>query len=341
MPTVIFPEEHWETVTPEEAGFDGKKLAITQQWLDNHAGDKGYGFAIVRDGYLVVEWNKGIDPAQKLHIASANKSLISNTLGIAIAEGKVNSADDKAVEYFPELMDVPPGEGPKDGRYAFEKDKNITLRQLVCNTSGYMKPGEEPGTVFHYQTNGMHIVTHCIERAYGLYDISDPEGSPKLKTLFEEKIGRQIGADWGYRSGSQKMHARAKQSVFGWGSSISTTARDLARLGWLWCNWGRWKDKQIVPEAWMRETTKVAPDILTHCPEDTWKYGHAFWTNERGGLWPELPQDGFTAAGAGGHYITVFPGHRLVVVMNPLPRLWEDEWAEIQEVLKLTLGTIE
>jgi len=62
------------------------------------------------------------------------------------------------VDYYPEMMDIAEDEGPKPGRYAFEKDWDITFRQLICNTSGYMKPGEEPGKVFHYQTFGMNIL---------------------------------------------------------------------------------------------------------------------------------------------------------------------------------------
>lgn len=203
-----------------------------------------------------------------------------------------------------------------------------------------MRPGEEPGTVFHYQTNGMHVVSHCIERAYSLYDIDGPEGSPKLKTLFKEKLGDPMGANWDYGSGCQRMHPKAKQSVFGWGSYINTTAPDLARLAWCWANGGRWQDTQLIPEGWMHETTRVAPDILAHCPEEDWRYGHAFWTNAEGWLWPDLPRHGFTSAGASGHFATAFPELQLVVVMNPLPRILEDEWAETQQILKLVLAAL-
>ena len=72
-------------------------------------------------------------------------------------------------------MDVPEGTGPKPGRYAFEKDRDLTFRQLICNVSGYMKPGEEPGKVFNYQTFGMNILCHAIATAYGMYDSRDPQ----------------------------------------------------------------------------------------------------------------------------------------------------------------------
>ena len=77
-------------------------------------------------------------------IASAAKSLYSNILGILVADGTLPSADELVVEHYPELMDVPEGFGPKAERYAFPKDRDITFRQLIGNTSGYMKPGEVP-----------------------------------------------------------------------------------------------------------------------------------------------------------------------------------------------------
>jgi hypothetical protein len=67
-------------------------------------------------------------------LASAAKSIFSCILGIAIADGKLPSADAKIVDYYPEAMDVPEGEGPKPGRYAFEKDRHITFRQLIISS---------------------------------------------------------------------------------------------------------------------------------------------------------------------------------------------------------------
>ena len=322
--------------------MDSEKLDRAKQWLDLTFGDARYRVAVVRHGYLVSEWTHNIESEETSHIASANKSILSSMLGIAIDEGKIESADDLASNYYPEMMDVPEGEGPKAGRWAFEANRGITLRHLISNVSGYMKPGEEPGQVFNYQTNGMCVLSHCVEKAYGLYDVDDPEGSPKIPPLYREKIADVIGAGWSYTSGSQEMHAQARLCIFGWGSAIRTTLRDLARLGWLWCNWGKWRDRQVIPEGWMRGATVVAPDILRNNPRNMWRYGHGFWTNEKGVLWPDLPREGFTAWGAGGHYVSVFPGYDLVVVMNPTPypgaaQPYETHtatWLQQQEVLK-------
>ena len=345
----VFPKADWDEVAVSLVNMDIDALGDAKAWLDAKLSESRYRVAIVRHGYLVADWAHGMDTDEKISIASANKSILSSMLGIAIAEGKINSADDLATDYYPELLDVPKGSGPKEGRWAFDANKGITLRHLICNVSGYMKPDEEPGQVFNYQTNGMCILSHCIEKAYGLYDSNDPEGSAKIIPLYKEKIADVIGANWEYSSSSQKMHENARLNIFGWGSSIRTDSKDLARLGWLWCNGGRWEDQQVIPESWIEEVTNVAPDILANNPQDVWRYGHGFWTNKKGKLWPDLPSEGFTAWGAGGHYVIVFPSYDLTIVMNPTRypgasqpyETHTETWLQQQEVLATILDACE
>lgn len=314
-----FPGADWERVWPSDVGFDVDGLAGAVRWLDEVSGERGYRLAIVKDGLLVGESRRGFSANESLRIASAAKSFYSNVLGIAVAEGKLPSVDAPVVEIYPEMMDVPEGEGPKEGRYAFPKDREITYRQLIGNTSGYMKPGEAPGEVFHYQTYGMNVVTHAVAKAYGLYDVSKPKASPGFEVLIKEKLADPIGATFDYSLTNFDLHAKARLGVFGYYCQMHARPLALARAGWLWCNYGRWRDVQVVAETWMRASVGVNPDIIEHEPEETWRYGYGFWTNAEGVQWPNLPRDGFTAAGAGGHYVSVFPSQGVVVVQNPGP----------------------
>lgn len=316
----VYPGAEWVRVPPAEAGLDPSKLAKAQQWQEDRAADeryRTYRTVIVRGGRLVTEWYRGLDPSHEARLASATKSVFSCVLAIAIEEGMIASADARLADIYPEAMDVPSAEGPKEGRYVFEKDREITLRQLISNTSGYMKPGEQPGTVFHYQTYGMNVLTHAIAKAYGLYDTRDPEGSPGLKVLIEEKLARPIGASWSYYLANFDLHASARTHIFGYYEGVNATPLDMARLGWLWRNWGCWDDQQVVPEGWLREATRTAPMIREHCPPEQWQYGYGFWTNDYGELWPALPRDAFAASGAGRQHIWVCPSLDLVVVQSP------------------------
>ena len=339
MTARVYPGAEWTRTSPRQVGIDPEKLDGAKRWLDDHVGEERYRIAIVRGGQLVAEWNHGVERDEQLWLASAAKSVFSCILGIAIEEGKIPSADAKIVDYYPEAMDVPEDEGPKPGRYAFEKDRAITFRQLISNTSGYMKPGEEPGQVFHYQTYGMNILTHTIAKMYGLYDVRDPEGSPGLKQLVDEKLRIPIGANWGYYLSNFDLHPQARIHIFGYYDGVRASALDMARLGWLWRNWGRWKDRQLIPETWLREATQTAPDIRAHCPQEQWKYGYAFWTNDHGQLWPSLPRDSYAASGAGSQHIWVCPSLDLVVVQSP--GLWQEQEENDTGLLRLVVDACE
>jgi CubicO group peptidase (beta-lactamase class C family) len=317
MTEIVYPGATWEQVSPGEAGFDPDKLEVIKDWLDDQAGDRRYRVVIVRGGRLVAEWNHGVGRAEQLRLASATKSIFSSILAIAIQEGKIASADAKIIDYYPEAMDVPEGAGPKPSRYAFDKDRAITFRQLISNTSGYMKPGEAPGQVFNYQTYGMNILTHAIAKSYGLYDINDPEGSPGLKPLIDKHLRVPIGASWGYYLANFELPPQARINIFGYYDGVQATALDMARLGWLWRNWGHWQDQQLIPEAWLREATQTAPAIRANCSPEQWQYGYAFWTNDHGQLWPNLPRDSYAASGAGSQLIWVCPSLDLVVAQSP------------------------
>ena len=329
MPSSFFPDTEWKYVSPAKAGFNQKQIVNVKRWLNESHGGSPYRVVIVRSGKVIAEWNHKAGCDEQLWIASATKPIYSCILGIAIDEGRISSLDEKIVNYYPEAMDVPEGEGPKPGRYVYEKDMAITFRQLISNTSGYMKPGEKPGKVFHYQTFGMNILTHAIAKTYGLYDASDPEGSPGFKQLVDKKLRIPIGATWGYYLMNFEHNPEARIGIFGYYNGVRSTALDMARLGWLWCNWGRWNNKQVIPEAWLREATQTAPDIRANCSREQWKYGYAFWTNDYGQLWPNLPRDSYAAAGGpartGRQHIWVCPSLELVVVQSPSVHLTSSE----------------
>ena len=323
MGTIIYPGDQWDAIPPDDAGLDPDTLGAARSWMVQAAGERPYRVVIVRGGRLVAEWYQGVGRDEQLWMASASKSVFSSMLGIAIEEGRIASADAKLVDYYPEAMDVPEGEGPKPGRYVFAKDRAITFRQVISNTSGYMKPGEEPGQVFHYQTFGMNVLTHAIAKTYGLYDVRDPEGSPGLKALVDDKLRLPVQAAWGYYLNNFKHPPEARTHIWGYYEGVKASALDMARLGWLWLNWGRWRGRQLIPESWLRQATRTAPDIVANCPEDQWQYGYAFWTNDHGRLWQGLPRDSYAAAGAGSQHVWVCPSLDLVVVQSP--GLWEKQ----------------
>ena len=88
----IFPQQDWALLPASEFQMNSRKLDQAKKWLEEKFQDLTYRVAIVRHGYLVAEWTHNIEADRKVHIASANKSLLSSMLGIAIAEGKIKAA---------------------------------------------------------------------------------------------------------------------------------------------------------------------------------------------------------------------------------------------------------
>jgi CubicO group peptidase (beta-lactamase class C family) len=314
---MTFPGATWQRLSASDAGFDTDKLAAVDSWLTEVAGGSDYRVVITRYGRLVDEWYHGIDADAQHGQASASKSYFSSMIGIAVEEGVIPSPDAKVIDSYPEMMDIGEDEGPKPGRYPFEKDRNVTFRQCICNTSGYMKPDEEPGKIFHYQTFGMNLVTNGLATAYGLYDSSDPDRLPGFSKLVEEKIRDRIGGTWTHGYTDFDHAPQAKKNIFGHSARIVASALDTARMGVLWLNGGNWDGTQVIPGDYLKEAVVTNPDILKNEPEENWKYGHGFWVNDHGKQWPDLPRDSYAASGAGAKHVWVCPSLALVISMNP------------------------
>ncbi len=317
-----FPGADWESRPPAELGFDAAKLESARQRVDAEVGPDGrYRVCVVRRGHVAAEWTAGVPREARLGIASAQKSLYSCLLGIAIAEGRIASADALVADYYPEMLDVPEGAGPKPGRSGKPEDARITFRHLITNTSGYLKPDEQPGQYFHYQSWGMNILMHAIGKAYGVYDSTDPEASVGPGELIGRKIRDPIGGTWTWEWGNFKLPPQARIGIFGYHTSLSMTARDACRAGWLWRHGGGWAGRQVVPAEWLREATRSFSVTRENSPASDLDgidcYGHGFWTNDRAKLWPALPRDSFAAAGAGSQLIWVCPSLDLVIAQSP------------------------
>ncbi len=99
-------------------------------------------------------------------------------------------------------------------------------------------------------------------------------------------------------------------------SQVWTTARDLARLGQLYLNDGRWGDEQILPKGWANYVAAPAPAqppnrLGSKASEAGRGYGAQFWRYEN---YPGVPNDTYAALGNRGQFVIIIPSHHVVIV---------------------------
>jgi CubicO group peptidase (beta-lactamase class C family) len=88
-------------------------------------------------------------------------------------------------------------------------------------------------------------------------------------------------------------------------TGLSLTARDLAKLGRLWLDRGRWNGRQLVSAAWVNESTQV--HVSTG---ETTGYGYQWWVTTADG------HPAFATMGSAGQLLEVVPDLGLVVVVS-------------------------
>ncbi len=305
---VVFPNESWQTATPESQGIKQANLDKAIAEMKSFCGSNGVDeVVIVRNGYVI--WSGPHADRQRL-VWSCTKSFLSMCLGLLWDDGKLQPSD-LACKYKPEMA---------------EKYPTVTLEHLATFTSGYgadktaLDPGDplyQPGKAFQYSAQSDLLAS-----------ILTTIGGRSLEDLFFDRIGKTIGItraqmDWGELT---EQHGIAVNGGAGYqGSGVRITASALARFGWLMCNNGDWNGKRLLSEKYIAYATVPRTDKATPPYEkDGWykelpgNYGLNWWTNgpRPSGTphWPSAPAHTFAAQGNKNNNCLIVPDWKLVIV---------------------------
>jgi CubicO group peptidase (beta-lactamase class C family) len=312
-----WPTAGWRAAGPETLGMRADKLAELEPLLRSRL--RGAQSAVVvRRGYVVFEWNRdGRSPGDAHNVASVTKSVVSALVGIALDAGWLRSLDQTVLEFFPEYVPGPGG----------EHKRSLTLRHLLTMTAavGWQTGawGYEPLDRLRRQRDWVRFILDLVGNGPpGKFQYSAvcPHLLSAILTRTTGKSARELANEMLFRPlGMREIPDRAMTSfgrddVFGtnvsgwtkdpsdittggWGLTLSTA--DMARFGFLYLNGGRWDGRQVVPAAWIDEST--APN-----PND---YGYYWWLRGAGRTFS------YSAAGSGGNLICCVPEHDLVVAV--------------------------
>ena len=327
-----WPTAGWRTAPPAQVGMDPKVLAVLDTNVAYHPQLRS--LLVVRHGYLVYEryWNGDAHSGQEAF--SVTKSFTAALVGIALGDHHLKSLNQTVGELL--AAHLPPKADPRLAK--------VTVQQLLTMSSGLAcddtgpdcdgdltyrlydsrdwvrhilarKPVTKAGTTFAYSNASSHLLSAIVADTTGRSTLAfaraklfaplgihtehafQPLGAA-FPTPAEERAYEQAKVAWvtdpqGYHSGF---------------AGLKLPARDLAKLGYLYLNGGRWDGVQVVPAGYVRASTQRQSQPPPDGRFDG--YGYQWWvTSEHG-------HPSFVAVGFGGQFIQVVPDLDLVVVIT-------------------------
>ena len=298
-----YPGAAFETTTPEAAGWSAEKLAEAKSWSQQIA--PSAAVMIVQHGLVVAQWG---DVAIKTNLHSIRKSLLGALIGIAVDEHKIDlhaTMDSLGID------DNAPGLTPTE--------KTATVGDLLKARSGvyhaalYETPdmarrrpargSHAPGTFWYYNNWDFNALGTIYEHATG----------ERIFTALQDRIAKPVGMQDYQPSDGEYFRGTASEHP---AYPIRMSARDLARFALLYLHEGRWNGRQIVPSAWVRESTQSWSQAFPE-QEVGLGYGYLWWIgfpSNNGAPLVNVPPGTFAAIGAEGQYAFVIPAYDLVIV---------------------------
>ncbi|MAT83339.1 MAG: serine hydrolase [Gammaproteobacteria bacterium] len=277
--------------------FAGDTLTL-DDYLDRQ---RVAGLLVLKDGSVAYErYRLGNDAQTRWISFSVAKSVVAMLIGAAIADGYIDSVDERVTAYLPRLAGS-----------AYDQ---ATIRDLLQMASGvawnedYADPESDvaratydtlslydylrdkprnapPGERFNYNTAETNLAGTLLRAAIG----------NNLSTYLSEKIWQPFGME----SDAYWQLTEPGGGEFG-GCCISATLRDYARLGLFALGDGRLADgSRVLPEGWMAESTRPSPGYDG--------YGYFWWLHGNGA---------YEAMGIFGQSIYVDPANGVVIAQH-------------------------
>ena len=257
---------------------------------------------ISHQGQLVVEdYFNGWQGRRPANMKSASKSVISALIGIAIAEGYIESVAVPIAEYFPNHLFL----------QSSPEKLNITVEDLLTMQSGLKTTSNrnygkwvlsgnwvefalnqplvaEPGEEMLYSTGSSHLLSAILTKAAGI----------DSKSFAQQYLASPLGFSMSYWS-------QDPQGIYFGGNNLEMTARQMLAFGELYLNGGQAEGRQIIPRQWIESSYQPHAES----PRGQGRYyGYGWWLRDLAGL--RVP----VAWGYGGQLIFVIKELDLVVV---------------------------
>jgi CubicO group peptidase (beta-lactamase class C family) len=304
------PEKQWvQYKTPEDAGFSSQKLQKAHKLADQY---NSASVLIIYKGAIVQSWG---DASRRFRMHSSRKATQSALIGIYASKGAIDidkSVGEYGIDEVTPLTDV---------------EKKATVKQLMTGYSGIYLPSVAGGG--DMPKRGIHQPgEHWLYNNWNfnaLNTVFEQQTHVKLTDAFVDHIAQPIGMeDFVPHDAWYNYEKFSLHPVY----HINMSSRDMARFGMLYMNEGRWGDKQIVPEQWVKES------LTAYTPKtEKYGFGYAWWIHPA----KTFNQRCYAAEGMGGHAMMLFPDSDMIIVhrANTYIEPWlAVDWTEISKIVK-------
>jgi CubicO group peptidase (beta-lactamase class C family)/uncharacterized protein (DUF2164 family) len=297
--SIYYPTRSWKESLLEKQDIDP---GIFEKMLNAIKEDFRHVNSIlaIKNGSIIFEkYFNGYNKYSLQNTACIFKSFISAAVGTALNKNIIGSLDERIADIFKNQVPDP----------IDENIRKITLKHALTNSTGlnwrppeyYSNPDNliyddirlafeldvisEPGRVFSYKPDPQILV----------YSLSHLSGEDFIKYV-DANLFRPMGiVDYQWDPGFNTIE------------DLRLTARDIAKLGYLYlCN-GTWEDKTLISNDYIAESTM--PQIWADYPEQG-DFGYLWWISELHG------NKVYYSSGFGGQYLYVIPRYDMIVVVT-------------------------
>ncbi|GJQ05444.1 serine hydrolase [Capnocytophaga canimorsus] len=287
--------EPWALHTQYNQASTSKSLEVLHQKY------KTVAFLIIKnDSIWHEQYFEGYTQKSLSNSFSMAKTYVSAMLGRAISDGYIKDLDQPVADFFPKFSeglaanltvgDLASMASGLDWDEDYYNPFSITtkayfdapLQEIILN----LKVTDPPGKKYEYKSGNTQLLAMVIEKATG------KTLSEYLSQSLWEPLGCEYDALWQLdtKEGTEKAYC-----------CIASNARDFARLGKLYKDFGQWHGKQLLDSAYVAKS--VQPRF-----SDSPQYGYGMW------LLNYKNKSFFMMRGHLGQYVIVDPKNNVIIV---------------------------
>lgn len=289
-------EQAFVRATPESQGISSDLFAALLRELDASKDTEMHHFMALRHGKVICECNFAPYPKGMWHIThSMCKSITGMAIGMLIEEEKLK-LDENIYDIFPDHINA----FSKIFRPVITVENLLTMTSGVTfNESGIVSGNDWLGSFLNASVNGQSGTEFQYNslNTYVLSAIVTKRTGETLTEYLTPRLFGPLGITKYYWETCPKGITKG-----GWG--LFLCAEDMAKLGQLYLQRGKWNGQQLVSEYWIEIST--ARHLKTQ--NGTYGYGYQLWMEQRPGS--------FEYNGMLGQNVIIYPDMDMVLVTN-------------------------